>query len=162
MGPYDTSAYYMEHKYQQAVGMENARKVIADIAADFEAMSGRKYDYIEKYRMDDADFAIVIIGSSAGTAKDAVDELRSEGVKAGLVKIRVYRPFPAQEIADALALRRVGALRQYGIGIQLPAVPRLTGRNLLQYQRLGWPWLAPNAGIPLSVIWFLISFVTFS
>ena len=103
MGPYDTSAYYMEHKYQQAVGMENARKVIADVAAEFEAMSGRKYDYIEKYKMDDADFAIVIIGSSAGTAKDAVDELRSEGVKAGLVKIRVYRPFPARKIAAALS-----------------------------------------------------------
>ncbi|MBT3320291.1 MAG: pyruvate ferredoxin oxidoreductase [Clostridia bacterium] len=103
MGPYDTSAYYMEHKYQQAVGMENARKAIEDVAADFAAMSGRKYDYIEKYKMDDADFAIVIIGSSAGTAKDAIDELRHEGVKAGLVKIRVYRPFPEQEIADALS-----------------------------------------------------------
>jgi pyruvate ferredoxin oxidoreductase alpha subunit len=102
MGPYDTSAYYLEHKYQQAVGMENAEKVIADVALEFEAMSGRKYDFIEKYRMDDAHFAIVIIGSSAGTAKDAVDELRNSGVKAGLVKIRVYRPFPAQKIAEAL------------------------------------------------------------
>jgi pyruvate ferredoxin oxidoreductase alpha subunit len=107
MGPYDTSAYYLEHKYQQAVGMENAEKVIADVAVEFEAMSGRKYDFIEKYRMDDADFAIVIIGSSAGTAKDAVDELRNSGVKAGLVKIRVYRPFPAQKIAAALSGTKV-------------------------------------------------------
>jgi len=102
MGPYDTSAYYMEHKYQQAVAMENAKRVIAEIAEEYEKVSGRKYGFIEQYRMDDAEYAVVIIGSSAGTAKDAVDELRSEGVKAGLVKIRVYRPFPAEEIADAL------------------------------------------------------------
>lgn len=102
MGPYDTSAYYMEHKYQQAVAMENAKKAIVEIAAEYEKISGRKYGFIESYRMDDAEYAIVIIGSSAGTAKDAVDELRSAGVKAGLVKIRVFRPFPAEEIADAL------------------------------------------------------------
>lgn len=102
MGPYDTSAYYMEHKYQQAVAMENAKKVIAEVAAEYEKISGRKYGFIEEYRMDDAEFAVVIIGSSAGTAKDAVDELRSSGVKAGLIKIRVFRPFPAEEIAQAL------------------------------------------------------------
>jgi pyruvate ferredoxin oxidoreductase alpha subunit len=102
IGPYDTSAYYMEHKYQQAVAMENAKRVIAEVAADFETISGRKYDFIEQYRMDDAEYAIVIIGSSAGTAKDAVDELRSDGIKAGLVKIRIFRPFPAEEIVEAL------------------------------------------------------------
>jgi len=102
MGPYDISAYYMEHKYQQAVGIENAKKVIAEVAAEFETLSGRKYDFIENYKMDDAEFAIVIIGSSAGTAKDAIDELRAAGVKAGLVKIRIFRPFPAEEIVKAL------------------------------------------------------------
>lgn len=102
MGPYDISAYYMEHKYQQSVAMENAKKVIAEVAAEFEALSGRKYDFIEQYRMEDAEFAIVLIGSSAGTAKDAVDELRKAGIKAGLVKVRVFRPFPAEEIAEAL------------------------------------------------------------
>jgi pyruvate ferredoxin oxidoreductase alpha subunit len=102
MGPYDTSAYYMEHKYQQAAAMENAKKVIAEVAAEYEKISGRKYGFIEEYRMDDAEFAVVLIGSSAGTAKDAVDELRSSGIKAGLVKIRVFRPFPAEEIAEAL------------------------------------------------------------
>ncbi|MBI9105278.1 MAG: hypothetical protein JEZ04_00950 [Spirochaetales bacterium] len=102
MGPYDISAYYMEHKYQQAVSMENAKRVIAEVASEFETLSGRKYDFIEEYKMDDADFAIVIIGSSAGTAKDAVDELRNEGIKAGLVKIRIFRPFPAEEIVKAL------------------------------------------------------------
>ena len=102
MGPYDISAYYMEHKYQQAVAMENAKCVIGEIAAEFEKISGCKYGFIEEYKMDDADYAIVIIGSSAGTAKDAVDDLRSDGIKAGLVKVRIYRPFPAEEIVGAL------------------------------------------------------------
>lgn len=102
MGPYDTSAFYMEHKYQQAVAMENAKGVIAQVAAEYEALSGRKYGFIEQYGMDDAEYAVVIIGSSAGTAKDAVDELRREGIKAGVVKVRVFRPFPAEEIAEAL------------------------------------------------------------
>ena len=111
MGPYDISAYYMEHKYQQAVAMEHAKRVITEVAADYEALTGRKYDFIEKYRMDDAEYAIVLIGSSAGTAKDAVDELRSAGIRAGLVKVRVFRPFPAEEITQALKnLKAVGIM----------------------------------------------------
>ena len=102
MGPYDISAYYMEHKYQQAVAMENAKRVIAEVSMDFAQLTGRKYDFIERYRMEDAEYAIVLIGSSAGTAKDAVDELRSAGIRAGLVKVRVFRPFPAEEITQAL------------------------------------------------------------
>lgn len=111
MGPYDISAYYMEHKYQQAVAMENAKRVITEVSADFETLTGRKYDFIEKYRMDDAEYAIVLIGSSAGTAKDAIDELRSAGIRAGLVKVRVFRPFPAEEITQALKnLKAVGIM----------------------------------------------------
>ncbi len=68
----------------------------------FEALTGRKYGLFEAYRMEDAEVALVLIGSSAGTAKVAVDQLREQGVKAGLVKIRVFRPFPAQELAQAL------------------------------------------------------------
>ena len=72
------------------------------MAKDFEKISGRKYGLIEEYQMEDAEYAIVIIGSAAGTAKDAIDRLRDNGVKAGLVKIRSFRPFPAKEIAKAL------------------------------------------------------------
>ena len=72
------------------------------MAARFEALTGRKYGLFEAYRMEDAEVALVLIGSSAGTAKVAVDQLREQGVKAGLVKIRVFRPFPAQELAQAL------------------------------------------------------------
>lgn len=102
MGPYDIASYYMEHKYQQAVALENARKVIMDVAAEFETISGRKYGMIEEYKMDDADYAMVIIGSSAGTAKAAIDEMRAEGVKVGLIKVRVYRPFPYEEVVNAV------------------------------------------------------------
>lgn len=102
VGPYDTPAYYMEHKRQQAQGMINAKKVILEVAEQFEKMTGRKYDLFEKYKLEDAESAIVIINSTAGTAKDAVDKLRAEGKKVGLLKIRVFRPFPAKEIANAL------------------------------------------------------------
>lgn len=103
VGPYDTPMFYMEHKRQQAQGMINAKKVISEIAEEFEKLTGRKYDLFETYKLEDAEAAIVIINSSAGTAKDAVDRLRAQGKKVGLLKIRVFRPFPAEEIAKALS-----------------------------------------------------------
>lgn len=102
VGPLDLQAYHYEHKMQQAMAMKNAKKVIMDVADEFEKMTGRKYKLIEKYMMDDAEIAIVVLNSTAGTAKAVVNELRANGVKAGLVKPRVFRPFPTDEIADAL------------------------------------------------------------
>lgn len=102
VGPYDTCPYYMDHKVQQAHAMMDAKAVILDVAADFERSFGRKYGLFEEYRMEDAQCAIVLIGSTAGTAKACVDKLRGEGHKVGLVKLRVFRPFPAQELAQAL------------------------------------------------------------
>lgn len=102
VGPYAVSNYYMESKRGQIQGMINAKQVILDVAKEFEAMSGRKYGFFEEYCLEDAEYAIVIMGSAAGTAKDAIDKLRSEGKKVGLLKIRVFRPFPAEEIAEAL------------------------------------------------------------
>ncbi len=110
VGPYDIPAYYMEHKKQQAVAMENAKQVIIEIANEFEKLSGRKYGLFEAYKLDDAECAIVIINSAAGTAKDAVDRLRNQGKKVGLLKIRVFRPFPAEEIAAALKNAKVVAV----------------------------------------------------
>jgi len=103
VGPYDVCPYYMEHKVQQAQAMKNAKKAILDVAADFERTFGRKYGFFEEYRMDNAEIAIVLIGSTAGTAKACVDELRNKGIKAGLIKLRVFRPFPAEELAAALS-----------------------------------------------------------
>lgn len=102
VGPYDTCPYYMDHKVQQAHAMMNAKQAILDVAADFEQTFGRKYGLLEEYRMEDAEAALVLIGSTAGTAKACVDKLREEGYKVGLVKLRVFRPFPAQELARAL------------------------------------------------------------
>ncbi len=102
VGPYGVSGYYMEARVAQAEAMKNAKQVILDVSEDFYKTFGRKYGLIEEYRMEDAEVAMVIMGSSAGTAKAAVDKLRDDGVKAGLIKVRVFRPFPAEEIAAAL------------------------------------------------------------
>ena len=102
VGPYGVSNYYMEARVAQAQAMKNAKKVILDVAADFEKTFGRSYSFFEAYKMEDAEVAMVIMGSSAGTAKAAVDKLRAEGVKAGVIKIRVFRPFPGEELAAVL------------------------------------------------------------
>ncbi len=110
VGPYATSPFYMETKMNQRIAMQNAKKVILEVAEEFEKISGRKYGFFEEYRLDDADYAIVMIGSAAGTTKDAVDLLREQGIKAGLLKIRVFRPFPGEEIAEALKDVKVAAI----------------------------------------------------
>lgn len=102
VGAYATPVYYMECKRAQAQAMMDAKEVIKKVGAEFGQMTGRTYGLIEKYRMDDAEEAIVIIGSSAGTAKEAVNELREQGRKVGLIKVRAFRPFPSEEIVDAL------------------------------------------------------------
>lgn len=103
MGPLDLQAYLFEHKRQQAQAMINSKNVILEVAKDFEKMTGRKYEFFEGYKLEDAEIAIVCMNSTAGTAKYTVDQLRQKGIKAGVLKLRVYRPFPAQEIAQALS-----------------------------------------------------------
>ncbi len=110
VGPYDTSPYYMEHKVQQAQAMKNAKKAILDVAADFARTFGRTYGFFEEYRMEDAEAAIVLIGSTAGTAKTCVDQMRAAGQKVGLIKLRVFRPFPAEELAAALSHVKAAAV----------------------------------------------------
>ena len=102
VGPYAVTNYGMEAKRAQAQAMINAKQVILDVAAEYEKISGRKYGFFEEYRLEDADYAIVAIGSACGTTKDAIDELRAKGIKAGLLKVRVFRPFPGAEMAEAL------------------------------------------------------------
>ena len=110
MGPFALPAFYTEHKYQQAVAMKNAKQVFEAVAKEFAAVSGREYGVFEEYRMEDAERAIVIIGSSAGTAKAAVNSLREKGEKVGLIKIRLFRPFPMEELAQALSRVKVVAV----------------------------------------------------
>lgn len=102
VGPYSVTNYYFEAKRAQAEALKHAKQVTLDVAAEYEKISGRKYGLFEEYKMDDAEFAVVIIGSAAGTTKEAVDQLRSQGKKVGVLKIRLFRPFPASEIAQSL------------------------------------------------------------
>lgn len=102
VGSYGNSSYYMEAKRSQAEGMNKAKDVAIEVGKEFGKLSGRSYGLFEEYKLNDATYAVVVIGSTAGTAKDAVDKLREEGKKVGLLKIRLYRPFPGKEIAEAL------------------------------------------------------------
>lgn len=103
LGPLDIPLYYFEHKRIQAEAMRKSPSAILEVARDFEKLTGRKYGFFEEYMMEDAEVAVVVINSTAGTCKFVVNKLREQGVKAGLVKIRVYRPFPVEEIAKALS-----------------------------------------------------------
>ena len=102
VGPYSVSNYAMEAKKNQEIALENAKDVILQVAAEYEKISGRKYGLFEAYKTEDADYVMLIMGSAAGTAKQAVDDLRVQGKKVGVLKLRVFRPFPAKEIAEAL------------------------------------------------------------
>ncbi|KXS45819.1 MAG: pyruvate ferredoxin oxidoreductase, alpha subunit [Candidatus Frackibacter sp. T328-2] len=103
VGPLDLQDYYFEHKVQQAEAMENAQKVVVEVAKEYKNLTGRGFEYFEEYKLEDAEIAILALASTAGTAKAAVDKLREEGVKAGLLKLRMFRPFPAKEVAKALS-----------------------------------------------------------
>lgn len=102
VGPYSVSNYAMEARKNQEIALENAKDVILEVAKKFEKVSGRSYGLFEEYRTEDADYIMLIIGSAAGTAKQAVDDLRDQGKKVGVIKLRVFRPFPAKELAMAL------------------------------------------------------------
>ncbi|MBR1910114.1 MAG: pyruvate ferredoxin oxidoreductase [Lachnospiraceae bacterium] len=103
VGPYAVSNYSMEAKYNQEAAMIRSREVIKEVAARFREKFGRGFDFFEEYRCEDADYIMLIMGSAAGTAKQAADDLRDKGMKVGVLKLRVFRPFPAEEIAQALS-----------------------------------------------------------
>ena len=113
IGPLDLQAYLFEHKAQQAEAMRNAKRVVEEVSRDFEKLTDRKYSFFEEYKLDDAEIAIVCMNSTAGTTKFVVDSLREKGIKAGLLKIRMYRPFPVDEVANALShLKAVAILEK--------------------------------------------------
>jgi pyruvate ferredoxin oxidoreductase alpha subunit len=139
-GPLDFTDYYFEHKRQQVEAMRHAPAVIEKVAEEFAQKFGRKYGFFETYRLDDADVAMVVLSSTAGTARTAVDNLRAEGLKVGLLKPRVFRPFPARVIADALRnVKAIGVMdRSISFGamecagplfLELAAAARVHGVN---------------------------------
>ncbi len=103
VGPLDLQDYYFEHKRQEAEAQIAAAEIIPSILEEFGNISGRSYAVIEEYEMEGAETAIVVLGSTAGTVKTVVNKLRREGQKVGMVKVRVFRPFPAREIVRALS-----------------------------------------------------------
>ena len=118
------SDYYYEHKRQQVEAIAQAPRVILEVAEEFQSF-GRDYGLFESYRLEDATVAVVVANSTAGTARVVVDRLREEGRKAGLLKLRVFRPFPARELADALGhLEAVAVMdRSVSIGAMQNAGP---------------------------------------
>jgi pyruvate ferredoxin oxidoreductase alpha subunit len=107
MGPLVLPDYFMEFKRQQHEAMLKVKDVVLEVAKEFEKVSGRSYGLFEEYRLDDAELAIVVLNSAAGTCKDVVDEYREKGVKVGLLKPRLFRPFPYEEVAEALSNAKV-------------------------------------------------------
>jgi len=111
-GMYATPDYYHEFRYETDNAAKRARDVIKKAGKEFGTMFGRDYSaMVEEYRLDDAETAIVAMGSICGTIKDSIDEMRAEGKKVGLLRIRVFRPFPSEDIAKALSrVKRVAVL----------------------------------------------------
>ncbi len=101
-GPLDFYDYYFEHKRQQVDAMGKVKQVIIDVGQEFGRKFGRTYGLFETYKLEDAEVGVVVLASTAGTAQAAVDSLREQGHKVGLLKPRVFRPFPAEELVGAL------------------------------------------------------------
>jgi len=110
VGPLDLTDYYFEHKASQLAAYDKVPGIVEKVSAEFGDLTGRHYDLCEEYKMDDAELVMVMLGSSAGTAKDVIDEYREKGVKVGLLKVRMFRPFPNALIAKALAGRKAVAV----------------------------------------------------
>lgn len=102
IGPYMNDPDYINNKYQQSIAMYNAQEVFEQIAAEYKEISGREYKVVDEYMMEDAEVALFLLASAAETAKDAVDKLRAQGIKAGVISPNVIRPFPAKEIRNSL------------------------------------------------------------
>jgi pyruvate ferredoxin oxidoreductase alpha subunit len=110
IGPLDLQDFYFEHKRGQAEAYEGVPAIIEEVGASFEETFGRTYGLMELYQMDDAELVVVSMGSTAGTVKDVVDGLREQGKPAGALKLRAFRPFPADALAEQLSGRQAVAV----------------------------------------------------
>ncbi len=109
-GPLDLQDFYFEHKRQQSEAMKNALDVIPEVLKEFNKTFGKNHDLLEEYKLEDADIAIVALSSTAGTAKVVIDQLRKDGIKAGLLKPILFRPFPKERITKSLSNSKVVAV----------------------------------------------------
>lgn len=102
IGPLALPDYYFEIKRQQEEAIMNAKRIYLEVGEDLSKLTGNKYPYFEEYRIEDATAVTIVLASAAGTAKDAIDEMRVDGKKVGLLKPKLFRPFPYKEIRDAV------------------------------------------------------------
>jgi pyruvate ferredoxin oxidoreductase alpha subunit len=123
VGPLHLTDYYFECKRQVVEAMHTAERVIGEVGQEFGRLTGRTYGLFEPYRLDDAEVAIVALGSTCGTAKVAADRARKAGLRAGVLKLRSFRPFPGAEIAAALAHVGAVAVLDRSISYGLPGGP---------------------------------------
>ncbi|MEO0205837.1 MAG: transketolase C-terminal domain-containing protein [candidate division WOR-3 bacterium] len=107
LGMLDLQDYYFEHKRQEIEAINNCFPIIEKVQKDFGNTFGRYYPLVDEYKMDDAEVAILAMGSTGGTAKVAVDKMREKGKKVGLIRCRVYRPFPKEAMLKAVRKVRV-------------------------------------------------------
>ncbi|WP_027417457.1 transketolase C-terminal domain-containing protein [Aneurinibacillus terranovensis] len=101
IGPYMNDPDLINNNYQQSEAMYRAGEIFKEIAAEYEKISGRKYETLDLYRMEDAEVAVFLLNSAAESAKDVADELRKQGIKAGVISPNVIRPWPKEEIQEA-------------------------------------------------------------
>lgn len=135
------SGAYSYFRYEQHLAAERALEAFADAARSFESLTGRSYDLLDRYRADDADVVFVMIGSFSTKAKQAVDVLRESGMRVGLVRPRLLRPFPAEAMARALLGKRAVAIVDQNISIGFGGVLHSEVATAL-YGRSGAPLLA--------------------
>jgi pyruvate ferredoxin oxidoreductase alpha subunit len=106
-GPLDLPDYYMEHKRQQHEGTARARGVVPEVLSEFAKLSGREYKIFETFGTEDADIVLVVLGSTAGTVRHVLRELRGQGKRVGMLKLRMFRPFPGAELVKALGNAKI-------------------------------------------------------
>jgi pyruvate ferredoxin oxidoreductase alpha subunit len=137
IGSLDFTDYYFEHKRSQLEGLEKAPRVILEVGQEFGQKFGRSYGFFEEYRLGDAEVAIVVLSSAAGTGKEAVDLLRDEGIPIGLLKLRIFRPFPFREIAEVLKDKKAVAVldRCVSPGAEGPPVGTEIRAALFDYEQ---------------------------
>jgi pyruvate ferredoxin oxidoreductase alpha subunit len=127
LGALDLPPYYYEHKRPQVEAMNNALEVVKSVGEEYGKLSSRKYGYFEEYKTGDAEFLIVGLGSFTGTAMEAIDIVREEGIPAGLLKMRLFRPLPKEALAEVFKKVKASCVfdRAISFGLGGPLVHEL-------------------------------------
>ncbi len=140
--------YFFEHKYAQVAALEGSKEVVLSVDEEFGGKFGRSYGLLDAYKMDDAEIAVVTLGSMAGTSRYVVNQLREAGVKAGCLRIRCYRPFPSEEVAEALKNVKALAVMEKAVSPGAPGPAVFSDvRNVLYDAGMFKPAISYVAGI---------------